>query len=136
MSQVVRVPYNLQQLEQLREITYRVNHYNTYVTDKAQYGVPEYWEAIGANHKGDCEDFALAKMNLLRKFGWPKESLDIGICQTETGEGHAVLVAHMDNGDYVLDNRCDDVKTWDTCGYHWIEVSQGGDFNDWHSIPA
>ena len=121
---------------ELQEVQYIVNRDTTYISDEKHYHVEEYWEAVGTDHKGDCEDYALAKMKLLRDKGWPKESLDIGICKVK-GVGHAVLLAHTSEGDYVLDNNLKSIALWNTLRDHeWIMVSTGGSFTEesWHSV--
>jgi predicted transglutaminase-like cysteine proteinase len=104
------------------------------ITDQKQYGVPEYWEV--ADKAGDCEDYALAKRKALRALGWLLETLDIAVCRTQTGEAHAVLIAHTDQGDMVLDNLMDRIERWDHAGYHWIMVSVDGSLKNWRSLEA
>lgn len=70
--------------------------------DEAQ----DVWDG-DATH-GDCEDFALAKRSRLMARGWAASHLLIGV-----GGGHAVLIAHTDAGDFVLDNQTDEVRRWD-----------------------
>lgn len=121
---------------QLNDVQAKVNKDTTYVTDQKNYGVPEYWAV--AQGKGDCEDFALAKMKMLRSLGWPKETLDVAICLV-SGQGHAVLIAHTSEGDYVLDNNQAHPIIWnDLVDYKWLEVSTNGNFglNDWRSIET
>jgi predicted transglutaminase-like cysteine proteinase len=110
----------------------RVNADVVYATDVQQYGLEEYWAVAGK--RGDCEDIALAKLKQLRHFGWPIGSLDIAICMVNGG-GHAVLVAHTDKGDYVLDNNRRNPVLWhELPGYTWVEMSVGGSFLHWKAI--
>jgi predicted transglutaminase-like cysteine proteinase len=57
---------------------------------------------------GDCEDFALTKLQKLLEYGWPisKLHLECGVHVDENGNrtGHVWLVAESDDGIYVLDN--------------------------------
>lgn len=86
-----------------REVNTRVN----YVADQTQYGEPELWrEAVTA---GDCEDYALAKFAALRVAGLNLWRLRLACVFVETGEYHAVLVVACEDGDWVLDNRFDEV---------------------------
>lgn len=119
--------------QQLRSVNYRANRDIEYVTDQDLYKTPEYWEY--PKGKGDCEDIALAKNKMLRDLGWPKETLDIAICKVD-GAGHAVLIAHTSGGDYVLDNRFDEPRPWQSEDVMWLGVTVGGDFKNWHEIGA
>ena len=124
-----------ERMHDLEQVNKDVNHSVQYVTDMQDYGQQEYWAVAGT--KGDCEDYALKKLKLLRDRGFPKENLNIAVCIME-GEGHAVLVASFDDNhsDLVLDNNFDEVKPWQQCHVKWIEISTAGDFEDWHKIAT
>lgn len=120
---------------ELEEVNRRINAELRPVTDQDQYGVPEYWEE--AERDADCDGYALRKRRELRILGWPKESLDIAVCQVETGEWHAVLIAHTDKGDFVLDNRQKRVLLWNAIpGYKFDRISVGGSFKEWRKVAA
>lgn len=106
-------------LSQLDEINRSVNHAIQPVTDLENYGVNEYW-TIPKNGKGDCEDYALMKRHELIAQGWPTGSLLMTVVRDEKGEGHAVLTARTLQGDFVLDNKNDDVKIWHKTGYDFV----------------
>ena len=56
--------------------------------------------------RGDCEDFSLYCSKMIKKIlEIPKEYRKLTYCETETGEGHMVLVVYIDDRDYVFDNR-------------------------------
>lgn len=134
MSEIIRYPYSNQAKIDLTLVNSRVNSNTQYATDIRQYGLEEFWAVAGK--KGDCEDYALAKLKMLRQFNWPLGSLDIAVCTVE-GQGHAVLVAHTDQGDYVLDNNQLYPVLWNACtDYHWLEMSEGGSFLHWREITA
>ena len=42
--------------------------------------------------------------------GWPASSLLMTVVRDEKGEGHAVLTARTVQGDFILDNKVDEVK--------------------------
>lgn len=134
--QIERVPYTFADFQQLVDVNFAVNQGTRYETDLAQYGVPEFWAPISAKGFGDCEDYCLTKMARLRALGWPQASLDIAVCYDAAGAGHAVLIAHLDRGDWVLDNNRDDPMPWKTAPYKWLEVSVGGSFETWDKIEA
>jgi predicted transglutaminase-like cysteine proteinase len=90
------------------------NNSTTYKSDKENHGLLEYW--VGDQHLkvGDCEDYALKKMKILQKEGIPEECMGVATCfvNGEYSRGHAILLVSTDKGDYVLDNRFDEVLPW------------------------
>ena len=94
------------------------------------------WQS--AANAGDCEDFAIRKLEILiRHFGWPRGALTIATCYAETGEAHAVLLAHMTRGVYVLDNRQQPVVPWRSLPYRWLAREEpGSPFALWREIKA
>lgn len=79
------------------------------------------WEVgVGA---GDCEDYVLAKRRALIKAGLPPSALRIAYVQTQSGEGHAVLVVKTTKGDFVLDNLDGRVRELDQLGYRIVAIS-------------
>lgn len=96
----------------------------------------EVWEP--AITSGDCEDFAIRKLQLLTdRFGWPRRALTLAICRAETGQGHAVLLAHTSRGVYALDNRRPAVLPWRHLPYRWIAREEpGSPFALWRKISA
>jgi len=82
------------------------------------YGVAEYWTI--PTTRGDCEDYALLKRKRLIARGWPPSALLMTVVRDEKGEGHAVLTARTVQGDFILDNKVDEVKTWNRTHYEYI----------------
>jgi predicted transglutaminase-like cysteine proteinase len=104
----------------------KVYHVNTAVntrikpvSDQTLYGQAEMW-AIPKN-AGDCEDYALLKKRLLEKLGVPSKLLQMTVVLDEHNEGHAVLTIATDSGDYVLDNRRDDILLWNDTNYTFLK---------------
>jgi len=63
--------------KQLTEVNRFFNQFE-YQEDKVHWGEQDYWATPGeflATHKGDCEDFVIAKYFALRKLGVPDERL-------------------------------------------------------------
>ena len=85
---------------------------------------------------GDCNRFALAKQRALLALGWPRAALLLATALTEHGEGHLVLVAHTDRGDYVLDNRIDQVVDWTALPYRWLARQSGKNPALWVAIAG
>jgi predicted transglutaminase-like cysteine proteinase len=95
-------------LEALQLVNRTVNSAITYRTDKALWHQADYWatpaEIIG-KQAGDCEDFAIAKMALLRKAGFDQSQLQLIVLKDVRKQVfHAVLAVHANGGTYILDN--------------------------------
>lgn len=72
---------------------------------------------------GDCEDYVLSKRAALISKGVSGGALRIAYTHTRRGEPHAVLVVKTSEGDYVLDNLNDSVKTLRASGYNIRSMS-------------
>lgn len=72
---------------------------------------------------GDCEDYVLSKRSALIRQGVPGGSLRVAYTHTRRGEPHAVLVVRTSQGDYVLDNLNNSVKTLRGSGYNIRSMS-------------
>jgi predicted transglutaminase-like cysteine proteinase len=101
-------------------------------TDSEIYGISEYWTLPG--DKGDCEDYALLKQKILIGRGWPSSSLLLTVVRDEKGEGHAVLTARTSQGDFVLDNKSDDVRLWSRSSYQFVMRQSYLDPKVWVSL--
>lgn len=122
-------------LSELDDVNRSVNHAIQPATDQEIYGVSELWTI--PTTRGDCEDYALLKQKILIEHGWPSSSLLITVVRDEKGEGHAVLTARTAQGDYVLDNKVDDVKLWSRTGYEYVMRQSYIDPRVWVSLdPA
>jgi predicted transglutaminase-like cysteine proteinase len=125
----------------LRSINRRGNQIE-WTSDEENWGVNERWELpkeVGGRKLEDCDGITLWKMHELMKLGVPASPLLFTICMTEANEGHAVLCVVTDRGDFILDNRFDEVKTYDQIkafGYRVLYRSTvGGKLNDvWSKI--
>jgi predicted transglutaminase-like cysteine proteinase len=101
--------------------------------DQRHYGRAEYWN-IPTDGRGDCEDYALTKRKQLAAAGYPISALRMAVVVTPEGARHAVLTIATDKGDLVLDNLNNDVKSWNTTGYRWIERQDPHHAMQWVSI--
>lgn len=88
------------------------------LSDMALHGRSEFWTYAGTIG-GDCEDLALEKRRRLIALGWPADAALIATAKDRSGDGHAVLIASTDQGDFVLDNRTSDIKLWSRTNYKW-----------------
>ncbi len=108
-------PARLAELDAINRV---VNRQIEPATDLEVYGQTEYWTIPHA--RGDCEDYALLKRKRLIARGWPESSLLMTVVRDEKGEGHALLTARTAQGDFILDNKVDEVKVWHRTGYEFV----------------
>ena len=116
-----------------------LNQVNTYVngkikpiSDKDLYHVAEKWAY--PTSAGDCEDYVLLKKRYLQSMGFPTNELLITVLLDERGDGHAVLTVVSDNGDFILDNRRDDILRWDQTPYKFLKRQSQLDSKQWLSL--
>jgi predicted transglutaminase-like cysteine proteinase len=102
------------------------------ITDETLYGTPEYW-TIPAD-AGDCEDLVLLKKKILQQKGIPAEALRITVVLDEQGEGHAVLSLVTTRGDFILDNRRNDIRNWSATNYTMLKRQSAQDPRKWVSL--
>lgn len=106
-------------------------------TDAETYGVSEYWTL--PNGKGDCEDYALLKKHRLVAAGLPRQALLLAYVMDESNLGHAILILRTTRGDFVLDNKHDEVEPWQKAaerGYTFIARQSFIDPRLWVSLKA
>lgn len=84
-----------------------------YVEDRELYGKADYWASAGETLRrgaGDCEDIAIAKMQLLAALGVRRDDMYLTIARdTVRAADHAVLVVKMGDKAWMLDNATDRV---------------------------
>lgn len=117
-GQEARFDASPQRLKELDEVNRAINRAVTPATDLEVYGVNEYWTL--PRSRGDCEDYALLKRHTLIQKGWPVSSLLMTVVRDEKGEGHAVLTARTVQGDFVLDNKVEEVLAWSRTPYEFV----------------
>ena len=117
-GQESRFEATVERLKELDEVNRAVNKNIAPATDLEVYGVNEYWTM--PRTRGDCEDYALLKRHNLIAKGWPVSSVLMTVVRDEKGEGHAVLTARTDQGDYILDNKLEDVRVWNKTPYQFV----------------
>lgn len=104
----------------LNAVNLKVNTQVRYVTDQERFGKPDVWSP--AVTEGDCEDYALAKRQMLWAAGWAAGDLSMAVVDSPATGPHAVLVANTTQGAYVLDNADSWVMPWKEAGYTWISA--------------
>ncbi len=102
------------------------------MSDEELYGKPEYWTL--PTDAGDCEDYLLLKKHYLEGLGFPSSALLITVVLDEKAQGHAVLTITTDKGDFVLDNRRNDVLRWSDTGYSYLKRQSAEDPRQWVSL--
>lgn len=100
-------------IEQLRLVNHYVNHRVQYEDDQSRFGRPDVWSSANdtlRSGRGDCEDYAIAKLQLLRAAGFSQRDLYLSIVHDLVRRAdHAVVVARADGHMYVLDDGTSEV---------------------------
>ncbi len=116
-----------------------LNQVNTYVNGKIKpasdmdlYHVAEMW--IYPVVAGDCEDYVLLKKRYLVGAGFNADELLITVLLDEHGEGHAVLTVASDAGDFILDNRRNEILRWDQTDYKFLKRQSQLSPRQWVSL--
>ncbi|MFT5509668.1 MAG: putative transglutaminase-like cysteine proteinase [Hyphomicrobiaceae bacterium] len=113
-----RFDANVNHLHELDLVNRSINTKIKPVTDMELYGREEFWTY--PTTQGDCEDYVVLKRRILMSRGWPSSALLITVVRDENGDGHAVLTVRTKQGDYVLDNKVDDVRLWSQTPYKYL----------------
>ena len=109
----VRAIAGLPVAERLERANSWVNHALLFASDAQVYGEADHWagahEAL-ARGRGDCEDYAITKLQLLRAAGVPASSLYLVVVRDAVRRSdHAVLAVRANDRFLVLDNGVDRV---------------------------
>lgn len=118
--------------QQIVAVNTQVNAAVRPVTDEEHWGVPDVW-GYPTDGQGDCEDYQLLKRKLLADQGLPRRAMRMTVVIDERGDGHAVLMIRTDRGDFILDNKQQNVLPWHQTGYIYIK-REGGDGPTWTSL--
>jgi predicted transglutaminase-like cysteine proteinase len=102
------------------------------VSDQDLYGEPERW--VYPTDAGDCEDYLLLKKRYLEGLGFPPEALLITVVLDESNGGHAVLTVSTDGGDFILDNRRNDVLRWSDTNYTFLKRQSHSNPTQWIAL--
>jgi predicted transglutaminase-like cysteine proteinase len=98
-------------LTQIEAVNAYVNRKVTFVDDSRQYGREDFWSAASETlrrGRGDCEDYAIAKLQMLRAAGFADRDLYLVIAKDLVRRSdHALLVVRADGRLLVLDNGTD-----------------------------
>jgi predicted transglutaminase-like cysteine proteinase len=129
---VQRVAVTQNMWAKLQSVNTSINGSIAPVSDAELYGEAEYWTyPVDA---GDCEDYLLLKKRQLEKLGFDSGALLITVVLDEKNEGHAVLTVATEQGDYVLDNRRNDIMLWADTGYTFLKRQSQKDPRAWVAL--
>jgi predicted transglutaminase-like cysteine proteinase len=100
-------------VERLEAVNWYVNKRVRFVDDQVRWGRADVWSAANETlsaGKGDCEDFAIAKLAMLRRAGIADRDLYLVVLRDLVRRAdHAVLVVRAGGHMYVLDNGTDEL---------------------------
>lgn len=120
-------------LAELKKVNREVNH-----TIKPQENVggvmTEEW--LVAPRRGDCNDYAVTKRHRLLAYGWPSHALLLAEVVVAWGEHHLVLVVRTREGDLVLDNLNQEVRSISRIEYQWVRAQQIENPKFWSTIKV
>ena len=85
---------------------------------------------------GDCKSFAAEKRRRLIAAGFPADRLFYAVVFREDIGLHALLMAHLDGGDYALDSRQPWVTPWYEAAYTYVQRQALGDPMHWTNLVA
>ncbi len=126
------IPLTLAAWESLVAVNERVNTTIRAMPDRQHWGVADRWD-YPDDEIGDCEDIQLLKRKLLVEAGLPRRALRMAVVFDEIGDGHAVLMALTDRGEFILDNKRSTVLPWNQTGYTYLK-REGSDGLAWASL--
>lgn len=126
-------PVTREQLRTVRATNTRINRVVSPVADQQQYGVAEFW-ALPSTKGGDCEDYALIKKRELIQQGISPDRLLIATVLDRRRNPHAVLIFRSDQGDLVLDNLTNQIRTWEETRYFFLKMQNPDNPSSWVSV--
>jgi len=88
-------------------------------TDEELFGMADFWTFPDSGY-GDCEDYQLLKRQRLADAGLPRRAMRMTVVIDELNEGHAVLMIRTDRGDFILDNKHDEIHSWHETPYVYV----------------
>lgn len=102
------VTEGMEAMEIFARVNRWVNQSIAYVADDVNYGQRDYWASAAetlSKMSGDCEDYAVLKMHLLRAAGVSANRIKLMLLRDLAGNrDHAFLVVSHADGETVLDN--------------------------------
>ncbi len=109
----------------------RVNADKVYMSDQARNGTADKWLNPERQSAVDCEEYAIAKQQLLIKQGFRRASLRLTLVMDDHQRFALVLSYKGADGDYILDYRNNDLLKWSETGYYFIARQAPDDPRQW-----
>lgn len=104
--------------DKVKAVNAWVNRQVTFVEDRRLYGKSDYWATAAETlrrMRGDCEDFAILKYQMLLKAGIPSDAMYLTLVwDTVRRRDHAVLIVKLGEDYHLLDNNVDEVLPADS----------------------
>ena len=118
--------------DELADVTESINRSATYVADEPGKDVWGPWKLVNGVRVGDCDEYAVHKLQALVARKYPRGALRLAVCRVGPMKiYHCVLLVYLDDGDAViLDNLTSSLwRKSQRSGYVWIsEEWTGRDF--------
>lgn len=99
------------EVETLSRVNRWANRSVSYVEDVVNYGQRDYWATASEtlrSGRGDCEDFAILKYQMLRALGFDRSRMFLTLARDLVRNAdHAVLIVEVGDETYMLDNATD-----------------------------
>jgi predicted transglutaminase-like cysteine proteinase len=112
-----------------------------YKHDDKNYGIMEDWRShadLLAENKeftDDCDGYAFTIVETLLNMGADKDKVKFIVCETETGEGHAVAGYTIGDKTWILENRYPNVYDWNVVpGYKWYYFMKFDEPGQWYEV--
>jgi predicted transglutaminase-like cysteine proteinase len=129
-----RIELNSKTVGLLRYINHQVNTVIVPVEKIYDSHIEVSWTV--APNGGDCNDYAVTKQHELLHRGLPSSALRLAVVKTDDGDGHLVLVVGTTNGDLVLDNLTEEIRSWNEANYRWLKIQSRNDPNYWVDVKS
>lgn len=91
-------------------------------------------EPTATGFVGDCKSFAAEKRRRLLAAGFPADRLFYAVVFRDDLGLHALLMAHLEGGDYALDSRGPWVVRWYEAPYTYVQRQVAGDPMHWANL--
>ena len=141
-AEFARALSRLAPLDRLEAVNHYVNRRIRFADDERQYGRPDVWSPAGETlrrGRGDCEDYAIAKLQMLRSAGIADRNLYLVIVKDLVRRAdHAVLVVRAAGRMLVLDNGTDDILDSESIGDYRpvLTFAANGEWTHGYRMPA
>lgn len=126
------------ELQDLQNKAFRLFNYQF---DDKNYGIMEDWRshakslAEGVQFTDDCDGYAFTICETLLNNNVPRENVMFIVCETETGEGHAVAGCTIDDVTYIIENRFPKIYDWNSKpGYKWMYFMKFDQPGQWFEV--